>query len=140
LQLERSEVDVRKLVERVWRQLRLRWSGKALEWIVRVEPGVDTKADVDSQKLGDALRAVLENAIDASPSNGSIVCTFAYRSEGGRAFLDTAIEDFGPCIRDWGVGFAIAQRVVDEHDGTIGVAERHEGGTRIVVTLPRHGS
>jgi signal transduction histidine kinase len=140
LQLERTDVDVRKLVERAWRQLRLRWSGKAIEWIVRLERGADTRAEVDSQRLGDALRSVLENAIDASPQNGSIVCTFAHRRDGGRTYLDAAIEDSGPCIRDWGVGFAIAQRIVDEHDGAIGVGERHEGGTRILITLPRHSS
>jgi signal transduction histidine kinase len=140
LQLERQEIDVRKLVERVWRQLRLRWSGKAIEWSVRLEQCDDTKADVDSQRLGEALRSVLENAIDASPRNGSIVCTFAHRDDAGRAFLEAAIEDCGPRIRDWGVGFAIAQRVVDEHDGAIGVGDRSEGGTRVVIRLPRHSS
>jgi signal transduction histidine kinase len=140
LQLERTEVDVRKLVERVWRQLRLRWSGKAIEWVVRLEQGVDTKAEVDSQRLGNALRSVLENAIDASPRNGSIVCTFAHRRDGGRVFLDASIEDSGSCIRDWGVGFAIAQRIVDEHDGALGVSERHEGGARILISLPRHSA
>jgi signal transduction histidine kinase len=140
LQLERREVDIRKLVERVWRQLRLRWSEKAIEWNVRLEQGADTKADVDSQRLGDAFRSVLENAIDASPRNGGVVCTFANRDDGGRTFLEAAIEDCGPRIRDWGVGFAIAQRVVDEHDGAIGVADRSEGGTRVLITLPRHSS
>jgi signal transduction histidine kinase len=140
LQLERTETDVRKLVERVWRQLRLRWSEKAIEWIVRLEQDADTKAEVDSQRLGDALRSVLENAIDASPRNGSIICTFAHRDDGGREFLDAAIEDCGPRIRDWGVGFAIAQRIVDEHDGAIGVGDRGEGGTRVVITLPRYSS
>jgi signal transduction histidine kinase len=83
---------------------------------------------------------VLENAIDASPRNGSVVCTFAHRDDGGRAVLEVAIEDCGPRIRDWGVGFAIAQRVVDEHDGAIGVGDRPEGGTRVLITLPRHSS
>lgn len=140
LQLERQQIDVRKLVERVWRQLRLRWSEKAIDWIVQLDQCSDTKADADSQRLGDALRTVLENAIDASPRNGSIVCTFAHRDDGGREFLETAIEDCGPRIRDWGVGFAIAQRIVDEHDGVIGIGDRREGGTRVLITLPRHSS
>jgi signal transduction histidine kinase len=139
-QLERTEVDVRKLVERVWRQLRLRWSEKAIEWTVRLEQCDDTKADVDPQRLGDALRNVLETAIDASPRNGRIVCTFAHRDDGGRAFLEAAIEDRGSRVRDWGVGFAIAQRIVDEHDGAIGVGDGSEGGTSVVITLPRHSS
>jgi K+-sensing histidine kinase KdpD len=62
------------------------------------------------------------------------------RNESGRPLLEVAIEDCGPRIRDWGVGFAIAQRIVDEHDGAIGVGDRREGGTRVVIALPRHSS
>ncbi|MBC8426054.1 PAS domain-containing sensor histidine kinase, partial [bacterium] len=36
-----------------------------------------------------------------------------------------------------GLGLAICHRIVEDHDGTIGVDETFEAGTRIVVTFPR---
>jgi signal transduction histidine kinase len=140
LQLDRKQADVHKLVERIWRQLRLKWSEKAIEWSVRHDQSVDTKAFVDSQRLGDALRTVLDNAIDVSPRNVTIVCTFAHCREAGRACLEVAIEDCGPSFRDSGFSLAIAQRIVDEHDGSVRIDDRPGGGARVVITLPQDSS
>jgi signal transduction histidine kinase len=140
LELDCRQADVRKLVERTWRQLRLKWSAKAIEWIVSHDQSVDTRARVDSQRLADALRTVLENAIDASPGGGSITCTFAHRRHGGRILLEVAVEDGGPVIRDSGFGLAIAQRIIDEHDGSIRIDDRPGGGARVVITLPHDSS
>lgn len=140
LELERKQADVRKLVERTWRQLRLKWSEKAIEWIVRHDQSVDTKALVDSQRLADALRTVLENAIDASPRGGSITCTFAHRRDSGRILLEVAIMDGGPVIRDSGFGLAIAHRIIDEHGGSIRFDDRPGAGARVVITLPHDAS
>jgi signal transduction histidine kinase len=156
LELDRRHADVRKLVERVWRQLRLKWSEKSLDWCVRLEGPVSTRAFVDSQRLGQALRSVLESAIDVSPAHGSIACVFRERRDGRREFLELGIEDSGPRIsshgngggqgflnrtkhRGSGLGLAAAQRVIDEHDGGISIDDRSQGGARVVVTLPRDG-
>lgn len=152
LDLDRRHADVRKLVERAWRQLRLKWSEKAIEWTVRLDGQVGTRAFVDSQHLGQALRSVLESAIEVSPPNGSVACVFAERRDGDRALLELAIEDSGASPanrgnrqgflyqtkhRGSGAGLAAAQRVVDEHDGGILIADGPEGGARVVITLPR---
>jgi signal transduction histidine kinase len=152
LQLDRREADVRKLVERVWRQLRLMWSEKAIEWTVRLDGQAGTRANVDSLRLGQALRSVLESAIEVSPANGSVGCVFRRRANGNGGALELAIEDSGPAVSDHGnghgflyrtkrrgssVGLAAAQRIVVEHDGEILIDDRPEGGARVVITLPQ---
>jgi signal transduction histidine kinase len=152
LQLDRREADVRKLVERVWRQLRLIWSDKAIDWAVRVDGQPGTRANIDSHRLGQALRSVLENAIEVSPANGRVGCVFRRRTNGDGASLEVAIEDSGPPVSDNGnahgflyrtkrrgsaVGLATAQRIVVEHDGEIAIDDRPEGGARVVITLPQ---
>jgi signal transduction histidine kinase len=152
LQLDRRQADVRKLVERVWRQLRLTWSGKAIAWDVRLEGEPGTRANVDSQRLGQALRSVLESAIEVSPANGTVACVFRRRANGNGVALEIAIEDAGPSVaehanghgflyrtkrRGSAVGLAAAQRIVVEHDGEILIDDRPEGGARVVITLPQ---
>ena len=156
LQLDRRHADVRKLVERVWRQLRLKWLEKSIDWAVRLDGTVGTRAFVDSQRLGQALRSVLESAIEVSPPHGSVACVFRQHQDGERAFLELGIEDSGPRIADQGngngsrflhrtkhrgsgLGLAAAQRIIDEHDGGILIGNRSEGGARVVVTLPCDG-
>ena len=152
LQLDRREADVRKLVERVWRQLRLMWSEKAVGWSVRLDGQPATRANVDSQRLGQALRSLLESAIEVSPANGTVGCVFRRRANGNGGALELAIEDSGPPVSDHGtghgflyrtkrrgsaVGLAAAERIVVEHDGEIMIDDRPEGGARVVITLPQ---
>jgi signal transduction histidine kinase len=158
LTLDRRHADVRKLVERVWRQLRLKWSEKSIDWAVRLDGTIGTRAFVDSQRLGQALRSVLESAIEVSPPHGNVACVFGESQDGNRTFLELAIEDSGPRIssngngngnghgflyhtkhRGSGLGLAVAQRIIDEHDGGILIDDRSGGGARVVVTLPRDG-
>lgn len=60
----------------------------------------------------------------------------------GPGFDDEALRNFGiPFFTTkkagTGLGLAICHRIVEDHDGTIGVDETFEAGTRIVVTFPR---
>ncbi|MDQ2820519.1 MAG: ATP-binding protein [Pseudomonadota bacterium] len=52
-------------------------------------------------------------------------------------FRCQAADGGGNSVDGHGLGLAIARRVIDAHDGTIQVANRHGGGLAVSITLPR---
>ena len=112
----------------------------------------------DPAKLHDALRNLLENAANYSPEQGTI--TLATRRRGDRLVL--TVTDEGPGIPDsdlprvferfyrvdkarsrdgrdpggTGLGLAIVKHLVELHGGTVGAANRREGGAVLTVELP----
>jgi two-component system phosphate regulon sensor histidine kinase PhoR len=112
----------------------------------------------DPAKLHDALRNLLENAANYSPEQGTI--TLATRRRGDR--LVVTVTDEGPGIPDsdlprvferfyrvdkarsrdgrdpggTGLGLAIVKHLVELHGGTVGAANRREGGAVLTVELP----
>ncbi len=153
LQLRLQIVDLRQLIEKTWRQLRVQWAPKALAWTLAPDPGEKTKVRADSTRLGQALRNVLENAIQASPAGGRIVVDLASAGTPQRPVLRVSIDDEGPGIPEksrhrifdllyttkpdgTGMGLAIARRIVREHDGEIRVGGSELGGARVEILLP----
>jgi PAS domain S-box-containing protein len=149
--LERKRADVRRIVERAWRQLRLHWSKKGVGLTLELDEASDTRAFVDPLRLGHALREVLEKAIEASPAEGTVVCSFVDHGKGGS--LELAVEDSGPGLsaedenrpfdlpphsgRSAGaMELASVRRLIREHDGDVLIEDRPEGGLRVVITLP----
>lgn len=151
LTLERKRADVRRIVERAWRQLRLHWSKKGVGLTLELDEASDTHAFVDPPRLGHALREVLKKAIEASPADGTVVCSFVDHGRGGN--LELAVEDSGaglsaedqnrpfdlpPHSGRGGAGMEMAavRRLVWEHDGDVLIEDRPGGGLRVVMTLP----
>lgn len=154
LKLEPRPSDLRKLVGCTWRQLGLRWRVKDLDWSLDAGEAADTSAWIDPQWIGQALRNVLENAIDAAPARSTVRCSVAGIGDDDWPALQIAVEDSGPGIPDesrervfdllyttkpdgTGMGLAIARRIVDEHLGTMAVERASDGGARVVIELPR---
>jgi signal transduction histidine kinase len=105
----------------------------------------------DAHRLERAVANLVLNACEAAgPGSGQIVIT----TTGNKDTLQIDIWDNGPgipaAIRDSlfqpfvsygkaggnGLGLAIAKKVVEDHDGTIRLAERSETGTLFKITIP----
>jgi PAS domain S-box-containing protein len=156
LQLQMETVDVVNLVYKIRRQLRLQWVQKDLTWSVRGAEDIETTIRADSRRLGQVIRNIMENAIEASPEGGRISIEFVETAVGDSPALEVRIADQGPGISDadrervfdllyttkpdgTGMGLAIARRIMREHDGDI-VLENYNGeGACVVVTLLRMG-
>jgi signal transduction histidine kinase len=118
---------------------------------VSIEAAVDT-VDVDPERMEQALRNLLENAIHVA-DRGSVVRLSAERTEGrarfvvsdtGRGFpaelLEAAFEPFKRGAADAsgtvgaGLGLAIVRAVAEAHDGTAR-AENTASGARVTIEV-----
>ena len=111
--------------------------------------------EVDRERFEQALVNLLENAISFSPAGGEVVLGARHSGERADAVeisvldrgpgfsavdLEKALEPFFSRRRGGtGLGLAIVRRVVEEHGGTVALANRDGGGARVLVTLPVDG-
>lgn len=123
-----------------------------------VKPGVTVSAEIepglgsvwiDREQIRRVLINLLDNAIEASDAPGEVVARATSRGE--QVMIEIA--DLGPGVPDedreklflpffsrkkrgTGMGLAIVQRIVSDHNGTIRVAENSPRGTVFIVELP----
>jgi PAS domain S-box-containing protein len=123
--------------------------------VTLVAPKSDQAIFVDPKRITQVLVNLLSNAIKYSPSGSSVV--FDVRNVEGH--VEIGISDSGPGIapeqRDWifdrfrqagaaekavmkstGLGLSIAQMIVKEHGGSIGVESKVGKGSRFWIRLP----
>jgi signal transduction histidine kinase len=129
-------------------------TGEAEQRSVRVEVDASpAPLSGDPDRLRQLAAILVDNAIKHGRAGGHV--WVRVRSDEADARLEVADDGAGIApedrerifLRFWrgcdtrapgsGLGLPIARWIVDAHDGRIHVAERPEGGTRIVVTLPR---
>jgi PAS domain S-box-containing protein len=154
MELDRNTVDLKQLFMTVWRRLRLKWRLKHLRLSMNDGSEIDTRIECDQARLGQVLRNLLENAIDASPDGARIELAFANSDIDGHPALQFIVKDYGAGIPEdkrqqvfelmyttkregTGMGLAIARRIVSAHDGIIMIEPDNPKGTEISVTLPR---
>ncbi|HET6899138.1 MAG TPA: PAS domain S-box protein [Vicinamibacteria bacterium] len=123
---------------------------KEVELDVRVAPGLPALA-VDAGRMEQVLENLLANAVHHAPRGTSVRLTVD-RADDGRAVC-FRVEDDGPGIASadlerlfepffsrrqggTGLGLSIVHRIVDAHGGTVGAANRPEGGAVFTVALP----
>ena len=119
--------------------------------VVALGPQAWPELFVDPDRLGKALDAVIENALQHSRS-GSEVVVSGRASAADRRFRLT-IDDSGPGFAEadlelvcepffsrraggTGMGLALARRIAELHAGTLEVSNRAGGGARVVLDLP----
>jgi nitrogen fixation/metabolism regulation signal transduction histidine kinase len=118
-----------------------------VRWSVDAPPGLVAMGD--PRLLSRVLSNLIGNSIEALRAGGEIR-VFAARRNGR---IETSVEDDGPGVPaeklprlfdpyfsaksgGTGLGLAIAKKIVEEHGGTIGAANRPEGGFRVRFDLP----
>lgn len=109
--------------------------------------------DADMRRLKQALIIGIDNAINHSPPGSKIDVEMARTTDSVR----TTILDHGPGLAGsdqqrvfdrfyrganvgnsfgLGIGLAIAKGIIDQHDGTISLSNRPEGGAILTIDLP----
>ena len=147
--------DMRGLADSVVADLAPEADARGQRIEVAVAPGAET-VRADPAKLHDALRNLVANAITYSPERAAIRIDAA--PDGNQVAV--AVSDEGPGIPDedlsrvferfyrvdksrardpggTGLGLAIVKHLVELHGGSVHAENRHEGGARFVLTLPR---
>jgi len=116
----------------------------------RTRPDTPISLAIDGEQLAQAFRNVLSNAVDAAPEASDIVLQSATLPNGGwRCRLTNGGEPIAPELLprvfepflstkpgSTGTGLAFAQRIIDEHDGTIRIESSAQAGTTVTLTLP----
>jgi len=115
----------------------------------------DLEAEVDADRLSEAVANLLDNAVDASARGDEVALRLSDLPERPEAFcievedrgsgiapgdLDSVFDPFfttKPVGRGSGLGLAITRQAVDEHGGEIEVASRFGVGTVVRLILPR---
>jgi len=114
-------------------------------------------ARFDSDTIERVLSNLIDNAIRFADQR--IVVTTRRLCDNGRAFVEVSVVDDGPGVREadcrhifapyvrgedagsegLGLGLALCQRLVEAHEGQIGLAASPGGGSRFSFTLPSEG-
>jgi PAS domain S-box-containing protein len=146
--LQRTEVDLRAIVEDVGREI-VR-GGEDVG--VRVEGDWPERMTADEALLRQALHNLARNAVEAALSGEPPrTVRIAGRRDGGAAVVE--IDDSGPGFRPdvleklftpfvttkdggTGLGMALAQKIIVSHDGSIEAANLGGRGARVTITLP----
>jgi two-component system, LuxR family, sensor kinase FixL len=156
LKLERRMQSVRSLWRQAWANLADHRQGRTAT--LREEcDGVDLVCLVDSFRLEQIFRIILENALAAcsDPVEITVFCSAAQWN--GQSALRIAVRDNGPGLnaeqrqhifepffttktKGTGLGMAIAKRIVEAHGGQIAVGTPPGRGAEIQLLLPRGNS
>jgi len=149
--LNRTSLDLAKLLDSLVEKLTLHAREKNLTMKVRIDPLPAMIADTD--RLSQVFANLLENAIKYTPENGTVMLTA--RAGSGEAIVSVADSGNGippedlPRIferfyrvdkarsgRGYGLGLAITKDIVQAHGGSIRVESAIGSGTRFTVRLP----
>jgi signal transduction histidine kinase len=118
--------------------------------VKREKPKAEVTVKADAAALAEALRRILDNAIEAAGAAGTV--TVSWGTRGGGAFVE--VRDTGPgiqpaalaCVlqpffttkpRGLGLGLAMAEKIAAAHAGRVEAGNLPGGGAVLTVTLPR---
>ncbi len=151
--LERSRVEIGGLVRRIAGRI-------ALD--PRLERGIDLQlrvddaelfANVDPDRVSEALASLLENALDAVSQGGQIAIAVAAQHSLGVCGLRIDVRDSGAGFDEralragpqrfhstkplgLGIGLLIAREAAEAHGGFLRLRNADEGGARVSLWLP----
>lgn len=110
------------------------------------------RLNVDRHRLAQVFENLIDNAIRHSPPGAQVQVWAQLCNQGGQRWIECAVVDAGagfdsndlPRVFEpfftrrgsSGLGLALAQRIVEQHAGTITAGNRPEGGAIMTVRLP----
>ena len=151
---ERTEiVPVEDCLGEVHEVLEQRADSRGIEFVVVVEPEIDTKVEGSRDLLHKLLLNLGINGIEACRGDGRLVYRVTSGRQGG---IEIVVEDDGQGMdeetrsraflpffttktREGGLGLALVKKIVDGHRGSIEIESKRGLGTRIRVWLPGAG-
>ncbi len=148
--LKLSAADPDAVWDSVLEEERGRLESRAIA-IRRTRPDAPASIAIDGAQLAQAFKSILSNAVDAAPEATDISLQSTLLPNGGwRCWLTNGGTPIPPDMLprvfelflstkpgSTGVGLALAQRIVEEHQGKITIESSAESGTTVAVSLPR---
>jgi signal transduction histidine kinase len=148
VQLSPRPVDLNQVVSDVLQLLRPQSEAARVEQRTRLDPA-GCRASVDEPSMRSALLNLCLNAVQAMPGGGTL--TVRTQTRGGAVLVE--IEDTGRGMTEeqlknifepfyttksqgLGLGMSYAQKIVEQHRGTVAIESRPGAGTTIRVELP----
>jgi signal transduction histidine kinase len=149
LTLQRESTDVSALVHEVLAMFRAAASSAGVRLVVRTPEGVPP-LEVDPVRIREVLTNLVSNALRYSPAGGTV----AVDIDPAAPAVTIRVNDEGPGIPavdlphifdrfykgtssdGSGLGLTIARNLMLAHGGTLTAANRPDGGTTFVATLP----
>ncbi|MCI5224187.1 MAG: histidine kinase, partial [Candidatus Electrothrix sp. AR4] len=114
-----------------------------------IMPDEQFMCEVDPRQMRQVLIHLIRNAVEAMENGGELIIEVAVESKQLRIFvrdsgMGIAISDlqrvadpfYTTKIAGTGVGLALVERIVRDHDGKLLIRRRESGGTEVLVTLP----
>jgi signal transduction histidine kinase len=147
--LERQTVSPATVLDDALARMADRLKGATIE-VVRQDGAAAAAVSADPVALRRVIAALVQNAIDAMPTGGTL--TVAVAAAGPRE-VALSVHDSGPGIPPdvqarlfepfvttraggMGLGLALARQVVDQHGGRVEVNSRTGAGTTVRIVLP----
>lgn len=146
--IERQQVALRPIVERSLRAFAPMQKDNTLQLVCEVPPELTLQGD--PARIEQALRNLIQNAIQAMPEGGSVIV----RAVETEYEVGIQVHDTGPGIppelreriftpffttrtRGTGLGLSIVQKIVEGHHGRVTVECPPEGGSIFTLWLPK---
>lgn len=144
-----EEVVLQDVLTEVLNQLEPQFLEQRIR-VVWAGPGDGATVHVDGELMQQALRNVLQNAVDAQPNGGRVEValteeagwlTVTIRDQGAGIPPETLANVFEPFVtsktRGVGLGLTAVHRIVCEHGGEVEIDSEPGRGTEVRIRLPR---
>lgn len=152
IKLQRTDHDLCEVLEETWENLVWSRQGRKVSLVLRNTETAPCCA-VDASRLEQVFRNIFENSLAACADPVVIEVTWTSTTLNGGPAWRLSIVDNGPGLSPeqrakifepffttkptgTGLGMAISQRIIQEHDGTIVIGDSRSEGTEIIITLP----
>ena len=116
----------------------------------RTRPEYATRCRIDGPRLTQAFGALFSNTVDAAPEGSNVTLESSLSSTGA---WECRVHNGGAAIAPddlprvfelffttkagaAGIGLALCQRIIDEHDGSIAIESSLHAGTTVSISLP----